>query len=84
MTWRIARRQVLVSERCTALAAQALWLLLAAAGELRIRVPGAGIAWYYLLMTAATMAALVALSARGRAADVGEGGGHPLELAWQP
>ena len=42
-----------------ALAAQALWLLLAAAGKLRIRVPGAGIAWYYLLMTAATMAALV-------------------------
>ena len=42
-----------------ALAAQALWLLLAAAGKLRLRVPGAGIAWYYLLMTAATMAALV-------------------------
>jgi glycosyltransferase involved in cell wall biosynthesis len=42
-----------------ALAAQALWLLLAAAGKLRIRAPGAGIAWYYLLMTAATMAALV-------------------------
>ena len=42
-----------------ALAAQALWLLLAAAGKLRLRIPGAGIAWYYLLMTAATMAALV-------------------------
>jgi hypothetical protein len=42
-----------------ALAAQALWQLLAAAGKLRLRVPGAGIAWYYLLMTAATMAALV-------------------------
>jgi glycosyltransferase involved in cell wall biosynthesis len=42
-----------------ALAAQALWLVLAAAGKLKLRVPGAGIAWYYLLMTAATMAALV-------------------------
>ena len=42
-----------------ALAAQALWLALAAAGKLKLRVPGAGIAWYYLLMTAATMAALV-------------------------
>jgi glycosyltransferase involved in cell wall biosynthesis len=41
------------------LAAQALWLALAAAGRLKIRVPGAGIAWYYLLMTVATMAALV-------------------------
>jgi glycosyltransferase involved in cell wall biosynthesis len=41
------------------LAAQALWLALAAAGKLELRVPGAGIAWYYLLMTAATMAALV-------------------------
>jgi len=42
-----------------ALALQALWLALAAAGRLKLRVPGAGIAWYYLLMTAATMAALV-------------------------
>jgi glycosyltransferase involved in cell wall biosynthesis len=41
------------------LAAQALWLALAAAGKLKLRVPGAGLAWYYLLMTAATMAALV-------------------------
>jgi glycosyltransferase involved in cell wall biosynthesis len=42
-----------------ALAAQALWLALAAAGKLKLRVPGAGLAWYYLLMTVATMAALV-------------------------
>jgi glycosyltransferase involved in cell wall biosynthesis len=42
-----------------ALAAQGLWLALAAAGKLKLRVPGAGIAWYYLLMTVATMAALV-------------------------
>jgi glycosyltransferase involved in cell wall biosynthesis len=41
------------------LAAQALWLLLAAAGKLKLRLPGAGLAWYYLLMTVATMAALV-------------------------
>jgi glycosyltransferase involved in cell wall biosynthesis len=42
-----------------ALAGQALWLALAAAGKLKLRAPGAGIAWYYLLMTVATMAALV-------------------------
>ena len=42
-----------------ALAVQALWLALAAAGKLKLRVPGAGLAWYYLLMTVATMAALV-------------------------
>jgi cellulose synthase/poly-beta-1,6-N-acetylglucosamine synthase-like glycosyltransferase len=41
------------------LAAQALWLALAAAGKLKLRVPGAGIAYYYLLMSAATMVALV-------------------------
>ena len=41
------------------LAAQALWLALAAAGKLKLRVPGAGLAWYYLLMTVATLAALV-------------------------
>ncbi|HKG44517.1 MAG TPA: glycosyltransferase family 2 protein [Gaiellaceae bacterium] len=41
------------------LAAQALWLALAAAGKLKLRVPGAGIAWYYLLMSVATMVALV-------------------------
>jgi glycosyltransferase involved in cell wall biosynthesis len=41
-----------------ALAAQAAWLALAAAGKLKLRVPGAGLAWYYLLMTTATMVAL--------------------------
>ena len=41
-----------------ALAAQALWLALAAAGKLKLRVPGAGIAYYYLLMSIATMVAL--------------------------
>ena len=40
------------------LGAQALWLALAAAGKLKLRVPGAGIAYYYLLMSVATMAAL--------------------------
>ena len=34
-----------------ALAAQAAWLALAAAGRLRLPIPGAGIAYYYLLMT---------------------------------
>jgi glycosyltransferase involved in cell wall biosynthesis len=41
-----------------ALAAQAAWLALAAAGRLRLPVPGAGIAYYYLLMSSATVAAL--------------------------
>jgi len=42
-----------------ALAGQLAWLLLAALGRLRIRVPAAGIAYYYLLVTWATVAALV-------------------------
>jgi glycosyltransferase involved in cell wall biosynthesis len=42
-----------------ALALQAAWLLLAAAGRLRAPIPGAGIAHYYLLMTTATLASLV-------------------------
>jgi glycosyltransferase involved in cell wall biosynthesis len=47
------------------LAAQALWLALAAAGKLGLRVPGAGIAWYYLLMSVATMVALVRYLSEG-------------------
>jgi len=42
-----------------ALALQLLWLVLAALGRLRVRVPGAGIAYYYFLVTWATVAALV-------------------------
>ena len=41
-----------------ALAAQGAWLALAAAGKLRLPVPGAGLAYYYLLMSWATVAAL--------------------------
>jgi hypothetical protein len=41
-----------------ALAGQAAWLALAAAGKLKLPVPGAGLAYYYLLMTWATMVAL--------------------------
>ena len=41
-----------------ALSAQAAFLALAAAGKLRLPVPGAGLAYYYLLMTGATVAAL--------------------------
>jgi glycosyltransferase involved in cell wall biosynthesis len=41
-----------------ALAAQAAWLGLAGAGKLRLPVPGAGLAYYYLLMSTATVAAL--------------------------
>jgi len=41
------------------LGGQLAWLALAALGRLRVRVPGAGIAYYYFLVTWATIAALV-------------------------
>jgi cellulose synthase/poly-beta-1,6-N-acetylglucosamine synthase-like glycosyltransferase len=41
-----------------ALAAQLVWLLLAGAGRLRLPIPGAGLAYYYLLVTWATIAGL--------------------------
>jgi hypothetical protein len=41
-----------------ALAGQLAWLLLAAAGRLRLPVPGAGLAYYYFLVTWATLAGL--------------------------
>jgi cellulose synthase/poly-beta-1,6-N-acetylglucosamine synthase-like glycosyltransferase len=40
------------------LAVQVAWLVLALAGRLRLRVPGAGLAYYYLLVTWATLAGL--------------------------
>ncbi len=42
----------------TLLAAQLAWLSLAAAGRLRAPVPGASLAYYYLLVTAATVVGL--------------------------
>jgi glycosyltransferase involved in cell wall biosynthesis len=41
-----------------AFGAQAAWLALAAAGRLRLPLPGAGLAYYYLLMSWATVVAL--------------------------
>jgi glycosyltransferase involved in cell wall biosynthesis len=41
------------------LAAQLAWLALAAAGRARLPVPGARLAYYYLLVTSATVAALI-------------------------
>ena len=41
------------------LAGQLLWLALAALGRLRVPLPGAGLAYYYFLVTWATLAALV-------------------------
>ena len=41
------------------LGAQLAWLLLALAGRLRLPVPGAALAYYYLLVIAATLAGLV-------------------------
>jgi len=41
------------------LAAQAIWLLLAGAGKLRLPIPGAGLAYYYFVVTWATIAGLV-------------------------
>ena len=48
-----------------ALAGQALWLLLAAVGRFRLRVPGAAIAYYYFLMMTATVASLFQYLRRG-------------------
>ena len=42
-----------------ALAGQVAWLVLAAAGRLRLRVPGAALAYYYFLVTLATLGGLV-------------------------
>jgi glycosyltransferase involved in cell wall biosynthesis len=42
-----------------ALSAQLAWLMLAAAGRLRLPIPGAPLAYYYLLVTWATLAGLV-------------------------
>jgi hypothetical protein len=42
-----------------ALAGQMAWLLLAAAGRLRLPIPGAGLAYYYYLVTLATLSGLV-------------------------
>jgi hypothetical protein len=41
-----------------ALSAQLAWLGLAAAGRLRVPLPGASIAYYYLVVTAATVVGL--------------------------
>jgi cellulose synthase/poly-beta-1,6-N-acetylglucosamine synthase-like glycosyltransferase len=41
------------------LAAQVLWLLLAGAGKLRLPIPGAGLAYYYFVVTWATITGLV-------------------------
>ena len=41
-----------------ALSAQLAWLVLAAAGRFRLPIPGAGVAYYYLLVTWAPLAAL--------------------------
>ncbi|HEY7149557.1 MAG TPA: glycosyltransferase family 2 protein [Gaiellaceae bacterium] len=38
---------------------QVLWLVLAAAGRLRLPIPGAGLAYYYFVVTWATLAGLV-------------------------
>jgi cellulose synthase/poly-beta-1,6-N-acetylglucosamine synthase-like glycosyltransferase len=48
-----------------ALGAQATLLALAATGRSRARVPGAGLAYYYLLVTSATVVALLRMMRRG-------------------
>jgi hypothetical protein len=42
-----------------AVSAQLAWLVLAAAGRLRLPIPGAAVAYYYVLVTWATVAGLV-------------------------
>jgi glycosyltransferase involved in cell wall biosynthesis len=49
----------------TALAGQLAFLGLAGAGKLRLPLPGAALAWYYLLVTAATVSGLVRLLRSG-------------------
>ena len=51
------RKQVL-DQYQAALALQLVWLLLAGAGRLRLPIPGAGLAYYYLVVTWATLAGL--------------------------
>jgi hypothetical protein len=41
-----------------AFALQLVWLLLAVAGRFRLPIPGAGLAYYYLVVTWATLAGL--------------------------
>jgi glycosyltransferase involved in cell wall biosynthesis len=61
-----------------ALADQLGFLALAYAGRKRLRVPGAGLSYYYLLTTAATVEALVRYLREG-SGDVGQGRGHPVK-----
>ncbi len=61
-----------------ALALQLLWLVLAALGRLRVRVPGAGIAYYYFLVTWATRRRARQLPALRRLAALGARGGRAL------
>ena len=49
----------------TALAGQLAFLGLAGAGRLRLPLPGAALAWYYLLVTAATVSGLLRLLRSG-------------------
>jgi cellulose synthase/poly-beta-1,6-N-acetylglucosamine synthase-like glycosyltransferase len=49
----------------TALAGQLAFLGLAGAGKLRLPLPGAALAWYYLLVTAATLSGLLRLLRSG-------------------
>ncbi len=66
------------------LALQLAWLALALAGRLRLPVPAAGIAYYYFLVTWATLAGAVALHAPRGAGELGARGGHagPLTPSW--
>ena len=47
------------------LAVQVAWLAAALLGRLRVRMPGAGLAYYYLLVTWATISALAAYAGQG-------------------
>jgi hypothetical protein len=49
----------------TALAGQLAFLGLAAAGKLRLPLPGASVAWYYVVVTSATVSGLARLLSEG-------------------
>jgi hypothetical protein len=58
-----------------ALADQLCFLALAAAGRRRLGIPGAGLAYYYLLTTAATLESLVRYLREGSPATWGKAEG---------
>ena len=73
--WRSRRRRPAAR---ALLARHAAWLAPPSRSAGRRGVPVAGLAWYYLVVTAASVAGLDGCSRDGSAGDVGAGGGHAV------